>query len=829
MNPLENYAILSNLENAGEDYVIRWDGVEGELMSNALSPGSHQLQILYSDNCIELYNFIVEPIEVIQANVIETSPYCSLEESASVELEILNGTAPYSYQWTDDVSQQDIAENLAPGFYEVTITDAETCQGIINFTIENRELEIEVVTQDLMCYESHTGELEINLLSGQGPYEYLLNEDTGSQMNAGLSAGTYEVVVFDSNACSATAMVIIDQPQPLLITAVIEQDSLSTPIPEGSIALSVDGGVEPYDFLWETGSEEFMISELTVGTYAMTLEDANGCSIDTFFNVTAIDTLNANLLQTLPYCDENSLAAVQVQVLNGTPPYHYDWSENIGQNTTAESLLPGNYQVTVTDSENLQGVFSILIENQQVTIDILATDALCHGEDSGEIDITILSGEPPFEYYMNDEESTPNVDNLMAGSYEVVVIDNSTCSTTQSIILEQPEPLTVFATIEPDTLITPALEGAIEISLNGGIEPYEIAWSNGSIDNVLSDLATGEYLLSVEDANGCTLDTFFIVHPIDTLEANLIQTKPYCDINSLASVEIEVLNGIPPYQYSWADGSLESNTISNLQPGNYVVTVSDAINNKGIFSFWIADDEVQFDVDIDHVLCHGDLSGSLSIGVTAGQPPFEFSIDELETTQEILNLGAGTYAIQVLSEGGCSKTIDVIVTEPEPLNLEAFIVNDSLSTSDLEGSISVNVEGGVLPYQYEWSTESTDSLISNLTFGNYSLIVEDGNACMIDTMFVIDGISRVFNLADLNIILYPNPTQGMVYLESAQGFQIDALKVYSIDGREVYTIMDVETESNIYSLDVGSFVSGIYLLVIDINGQTIHHKITLVK
>lgn len=287
-DPNDNYGVISNLENTGQSYSIFWNGTLGDTISVPLEQGPNNFIIQYGDNCSELFSFTVDETEKLETDITQTKNYCDDDNLATVEIEVEGGTPPLDYLWSDNVSDNDIAENLIPGTYWVTVTDAENCQSILSIDVENQELSVDLTTEDILCHGDQTGSIAIEVNAGSGSYEYFINGNPATQYVDDLEAASYEVSVIDTNGCHMVQNVSLEQPEPLMINAVIHPDSLGTPLLEGSVALTVSGGVEPYDYFWTTGSRDSIISELSDGVYFLSVTDFNGCVKDSIFTVAGI-------------------------------------------------------------------------------------------------------------------------------------------------------------------------------------------------------------------------------------------------------------------------------------------------------------------------------------------------------------------------------------------------------------------------------------------------------------------------------------------------------------------------------------------------------------
>src|SRR5262249_49477611 len=119
--------------------------------------------------------------------------------------------------------------------------------------------------------------------------------------------------------------------------------------------------------------------------------------------------------------------------------------------------------------------------------------------------------------------------------------------------------------------------GAINLTVNGGTSPYTYAWSNGATTQDISNLASGSYTVTVNDANGCiNISTTIVDQPVAALNSTVSAVSAVlCFGGTSGSIDLSVGGGTSPYSYAWNNGST-SQDLSNISSGSYSVTVTDA-------------------------------------------------------------------------------------------------------------------------------------------------------------------------------------------------------------------------------------------------------------
>jgi gliding motility-associated-like protein len=138
--------------------------------------------------------------------------------------------------------------------------------------------------------------------------------------------------------------------------------------------------------------------------------------------------------------------------------------------------------------------------------------------------------------------------------------------------------------------------------------------------------------------------------------------------------------------------------------------------------------------------------------VHGGKPQYQFNWSNSESTQDILQLGAGTYSVTVNDANGCKASLaQVVVGEPSALDLQLAIASDACAGNN-NGKLVVNVVGGVAPYKYEWSDHENTAQATHLAPGNYTITVTDANGCkriMGATVNTYPGVSANISSAPL--------------------------------------------------------------------------------
>lgn len=285
----------------------------------------------------------------------------------------------------------------------------------------------------------------------------------------------------------------------------ISLDSSNCNQANGSIAVTPIGGVEPYQYLWNTSATDSLITGLTSGNYSVTVTDALGCSSDTMVHLydigagTIIFTSTQDVL-----CYGDSTGSIYTNISGGTPPFSYTWS-NGSTDVALDSLPAGTYSLTVTDANNCIISDSTQINQPQAPLAIVDSikSISCYGAADGYINISVSGGTPPYTQLWSPSIVLP-AENLDTGTYILTVTDANNCEKKSSYEITEP------AEIKSEFTITPPFcessnDGVVTFTTIGGVGQYLYSWSDSIMhnDSVRTGLQTGDYTVTVYDNNGC--------------------------------------------------------------------------------------------------------------------------------------------------------------------------------------------------------------------------------------------------------------------------------------------------------------------------------------
>ncbi|MEI7724138.1 MAG: SprB repeat-containing protein, partial [Bacteroidota bacterium] len=366
-------------------------------------------------------------------------------------------------------------------------------------------------------------------------------------------------------SCSSTENLPITFTQVAIISPLCCNSS------NGSIQISVSGGVSPYSYLWNNGQTAVTAVNLSAGNYTVTVTDAGLYSITGNWQVIAPPAMSIIGSPKNLTCSGEPTGEIGITVNGGTPGYSYKWNVygSQGQGTAHVSgLFAGTYTVTVTDSHSCTKIQSWQISQPA---SLLANGAItnisCYGGNNGTASLTGTGGTSPYTYHWSTGSTSQQITGLTPGSYTVTTTDASNCFTLNWFTINQPTDITITGTPSPVACISGS-GGQITTTINGGSGGANTyLWNNGQTGPSATNLTAGTYTVTVTNIAGCTKSGSFNV--TESVSMNLTAVaiiSPLCCNSSNGSIQISVSCGVSPYTYLWNNGQTAVTAV-NLSAG----------------------------------------------------------------------------------------------------------------------------------------------------------------------------------------------------------------------------------------------------------------------
>lgn len=756
-------------------YKYKWNnGATTQDISN-LESGNYYAKVTDATGCSKIIHVTIDQPKALTAKIDRvTNINCFGDESGEVFVSVEGGVKPYQYVWNNGSTTEDIS-GLSAGSYAVEITDANNHKVNIDTVLTQPEEFTASIVEitDILCYSDKAGSIDVDVNGGVAPYKYYWSNGMITQDIQDVPAGAYSVKIVDANRCELALEGEITQPTELVAELGDVQSVLCYDDNTGSIDVEVQGGVEPYQFLWNNEATTKDLRNLKAGQYEVIVTDANGCtkSVGTRITQPELLVIREERAENID-CFGNNNGLINLNVTGGASPYRYRW--NTGDSTkNISNLVEGDYNVTVTDANGCTVSYANTLTSPTELVASLdnVVDNLCFGDSEGEVNIDVEGGVTPYRYRWSTGATSQDIVDVKSGTYSVEIRDSNGCIDTLSAEVKE-APLMEVSVSSTNILCYGEETGAIDLTVKGGVPPYSYEWSNGATTQDISSIPMGQYSVLVKDANGCAdLQEVVITEPARFIAILDSEKDIDCYGQSTGAVRVRVTGGVLPYSYEWSNGAT-SKDIVDIPAGDYTLKVTDANGcQEEVRSTISQPTEVKYTVNnVTNLNCFGDNGGAVDISITGGVGPYRYLWSNGATTQDLVNVPAGKYSVQVSEGNGCQNVLEAEITQPPLMTLELDQVVDVLCNGDNTGSISITVEGGVPPYSYSWSNGATSEDITNLTAGNYSVTVSDANGCMKSASTVVKQPQPfVASLLDVQNIECYGDTTGVITLNVTGG------------------------------------------------------------
>ncbi len=486
-------------------YTYLWNDGQTTSSATGLSVGNYSVTINDAKGCTAVSTVAITLFPAITSTTSQSNVSCYGGSDGSISVISSGGTAPFTYQWNIGLTTSYIT-GLFAGNYTVTVTDSNGCIAVSNVMLTQPAgaLTIAISKTDVSCYGGNNGSASITVSGGTPSYSYQWNTSSTTSSVSGLTAGSYNVIVTDANACTTTGYISITEPITALSFTTSQTNVSCSGGNNGVASVIVSGGSPSYTYLWSNGQTTTSVTGLTMGNYSVTVTDMNGCVITPAIFVTEPPLLSSTAVQT-NICTGASNGLANITATGGTSPYTYLWSD--GQTAALASGLPvGNYSVTTTDAMGCTTIATVAITQfPAISSTGSYTDVSCNGENNGSATINPSGGASPFAYQWSNGQSTASITGLIAGTYIATLTDANGCSTTDTLTVNQPSQIVLTIDTIISTTCFNGSDGSASITLSGGVSPYLYAWSTSPVQtgSNATTLNAGTYTVTVTDANGC--------------------------------------------------------------------------------------------------------------------------------------------------------------------------------------------------------------------------------------------------------------------------------------------------------------------------------------
>ncbi|MBC3846732.1 PKD domain-containing protein [Winogradskyella echinorum] len=589
---------------------------------------------------------------------------------------------------------ENMTTNPATVIYTVTPISGD-CEGEdfeIVVTV-NPSISVASTVVNNSCFESNNASIEIAIVGGipfttGNPYNVTWTGPNGYTSNAedifNLEAGIYTLDIEDNGGCPYSESFTISQPDELVFSAIdFDPETISCfGANDGSIGIDIAGGTLPYTYTWTLNGASFSSDEdltnLGPGDYNVSVTDANNCGPITLdFSIEEPQLLDVTLdTKTDVLCFGDATGAITVDVVGGRIDYAFAWTGPNGftsTNQNIDNLFAGIYNLTVTDNSECIDTLEVeIIQNNQIEIDVTATEIMCYGDNDASITINNISGGvPPYQVAWSNLGTGYSQINLSPGIYTITITDSENCERDFPIEIEAP-PIFLIDPVVTQMSCSGENDASITLNFVGGIDPVTLVWDDDPVAGTeRNNLAPGTYSVTITDGTPCVIQDSFTIYNILPLELSANVTDALdCDDTNSGAINLLIEGGTPPFDVVWSNGA-NTEDLDSVPPNTYVANVTDA-NGCEIQGSW---DVIRFEpltIDIEtqtEVDCEShNVNQTFVAMASGGVPPFQYTWstgtvsginNEQMTTDE-----DGLVIVEVLDSNGCTTTYSLNVETP---------------------------------------------------------------------------------------------------------------------------------------------------------------------
>ena len=658
------------------------------------------------------------------------------------------GAGGYQFVWNNPAVPPgtNSTTSLCPGNYSITVSDMNGCSEVLQATIQAAlQINLTLTPTEPTCAGISNGSIQSAIAGGAPPFQFVWSDGTTQPSANNLDCGiAYNLTVTDNNNCTQVSGILLDCPAVLQVDNISATDALCFGQNSGTATVSVSGGTPPYGYLWndantQTGSTA---TALISGSYSVTITDQNGCTNDAQTTVGQPTVLTVTFTAVDATCFGGSDGTVSTQAGGGTAPYLYNW--NIPQSgSVISNLTAGNYNLTLTDANQCSMTGLAATVGQPATniaVVAIQTKMACAGEPNAEAQAQAVGGNgAPFNFGWSNGQQGQQIGNLAPGNYSVTASDFKGCTATASLEITALDSILLNVANTPPTCFG-AADGQAALNFisggagNGDTQKYDYAWSVPGSANTyyITGLTGGQnYTLTATDDQGCSGSFSFYLDQPDLILLQMQNDSVSCSGFSDGMASVLVLQSDNPVvSYTWNNG-FQGPLNTNLSAGNYTVTVEDSNGCKSTSSTVVgAPAPLQIVLNPVELVCFGTTGGGISSMVSGGNQPYTYLWSNGNNGNSIDQLGAGTYALTITDQKGCTLEESENLQQPLPITITSE-KTDPGCYGAADGRITLKAEGGEQPYRY---SRDQGALGGSPTFiglksGVYQFVVRDANGC----------------------------------------------------------------------------------------------------
>lgn len=727
----------------------------GGNLTGIFSGGNHFVIAEDAVGCRDTVQFFIPSPDSLKVNVSPKNNLCNGGNAGAAKAATTGGTGSVSFIWQTCAGAAvsgaaDSVNGLFEGCYRVIASDAAGCTASATFNITDPPpYQFSFLQDSVNCRGGSDGSATVIVAGGTPPYTYQWSNAQTSPTATNLSAGFHSVIVSDSFKCVAAMLTEVLEPTQLRIDGLLATSVQCAGQSNGMAEVFVvpGSGTPTYRYDWGNGQLSSKATNLSGGTYTVTVSDWNNCTATATAVVNEPPPLVVNAINVRPeICAGDCKGEATIQVSGGTSPYGFTWdTPSIPPGTSMpKNLCPGQYGVTVRDFRGC---------TRQEKLNILAAKPLdfrfdriaptCAGDSNGSILSDITGGTAPYRYRWDTGDTTANLNNIPCGKYVLTLTDAAGCVRVSTIEVLCPPPVQILTVVAKAVRCFGGSDGTLEVQAQGGTGTLKYLWSDPTAQTapLAEGLGAGQYTVTVSDANGCSTTATMTVSQPEQLVATANGTSATCRGGNDGTATAAATGGTLGKNFSW-EGGKSGPQVSGLAAGIYTVTATDATGCTATATVSIGQpaDSIRISIQQVRKACFQQSNGAVLAAATGSNGgPFSFAWGNGESGPLLTGLPKTLLQLTVTDSKGCSDTLHFPSEEYDSVILNAIPVRPTcFGYSDGKGLVNF-ISGGVATgdtgryelFDYTWSRPGAPNSLSllNVPAGTYSVTATDSLGC----------------------------------------------------------------------------------------------------
>ncbi|MBN2779167.1 MAG: gliding motility-associated C-terminal domain-containing protein, partial [Bacteroidales bacterium] len=560
-------------------------------------------------------------------------------------------------------------------------------------------------------------------------------------------------------------------------------------------------------------------------TVTWTVTDVNGniSTCEQLVHVSLMDVVVEASSQVS--CTDASDATITVSVDGAFGDVTYSLNGASPQSSNVfESLTAGTYTVLVEDENGCSVLTDVITISNPTQIDaeiVVTSQVSCFDGNDASIEVQAAGGTGQLTYSLNGGAyQTSNVfENLVAGTYSIVVEDENMCSTTLTdFVIENPEALVISYVVTSEVSCYGLNDGAIEVMVSGGSGDYTVVLTNittgqeNSLNSsyMFEDLNAGNYTIRVTDSNGCSE---LINATIQTPDALVMSYAPYCEAG-VVGIELTATGGNGTHMFSIDGGQTwtETSSFENLLDGTTLsLVVSDAngcltqVQDVPVASLNTLSASAEV---ASENACYGIADAAVQINIAGGVAPYTFIVngEDVHYSNLIESLNAGDYTIQIRDANECPAVTEISIESSEEIIIDLVSKTNADCNGNNDGTAEIEVVGGFGEFEYAWSDGSNSRVVAGLNAGTHTVTVTDLRGCEVTYDLIIESDVIGVELIQNNVFTPNNDgINDYFVISNLEMYPDNELVVLNRWGNEVYSKKSYDNSWNGSNLTEGTY------------------------